>query len=83
MVVLGLSQDEAIIAADSRVTDPNVGYRDDDCKIDAFEGKIIFVAAGKRRVGTAWDSHESARRAFDNVLSELDQKAGKSVEAVD
>jgi hypothetical protein len=75
IVVVYFSQDEAIIAADSRGGEYG-GQRDDDCKIATFSNKIIIASAGFRSLDLTiankqrhWDSHVVAHQAFTAINS--------------
>lgn len=46
VVVIGMSKDKVIIAADSRGTNGDGSHDDNQCKITALNDKIIFAAAG-------------------------------------
>jgi hypothetical protein len=66
--VIDVRADRVIIASDSRVTVAG-GYRDDDCKISALDGEMVFSGAGYREISSAtppwaWDSHEVALKSF-------------------
>jgi len=70
-VVIDVAKDKVIIAADSRGKRADGSYRDDDCKISAFDNKIIFASAGLRHGDIVskertlvWDSHDVAVKAF-------------------
>jgi hypothetical protein len=66
--VIDVGTDRVILASDSRVTLPN-GYRDDDCKISAYDGELIFSGAGYRNISSSmpsrtWDAHDQALQSF-------------------
>jgi len=77
-VVIDVTQDKVTIAADSRINFPDGRYRDDDCKISAFDNKIVFASSGQRHMQAAfrngqptivWDSHDVAIQAFKAVMA--------------
>jgi hypothetical protein len=60
-VVIDVSQDKVIIAADSRETSARGGYRDDDCKIVAFHNQVVFASAGHRLVHATWTTPDGKK----------------------
>ena len=69
IVVADWTQDEIVIAADSRESTAD-SYSDRKCKIAAFGDKLIFAAAGRRGTrnkitrASLWDSFAIARQQF-------------------
>jgi hypothetical protein len=71
-VVMTISQNRAIIAADSRVTIGPEVTKDDQCKIAAIKDKFVIATAGRTGHGSplpgfSWDSITVAR----NVIADL------------
>jgi len=72
IIVVNASQNELVIAADSRENGTH-SYDDRDCKISTFGDKFVFVASG--RVGLRnhpssafWDSHAIAKKEFSRLI---------------
>jgi hypothetical protein len=68
VIVISIEDGAVILAADSRaMTDE--GHTDDDCKLLAFSGNIIFSSAGKAHMEIAqpysavWDARVAARKS--------------------
>ena len=85
IVVLNSSQNEVVVAADSRST---VGARhfDDRCKITALGNSLLFAASGYTGEGTfdavsgrplhlRWDTHRIAREEFLRLARERETRA--------
>jgi hypothetical protein len=73
ITVVDVDANRVILASDSRATLAD-GYHDDDCKISAFGGELVFSGAGYRQVSSTlpprmWDSHEVALKSFEIVKS--------------
>ena len=64
VIVVGLSKDKIVIAADSRVDKGKCMHDDNGCKIMALNDKILFVGVGRVRNGTLWNAYDEARTAF-------------------
>jgi len=69
LIVLNASQDEIVVAADSRSYSA-VAQFDDRCKITALGNQLIFAASGDTGYGPTngrplyWDSHTIAKKIF-------------------
>jgi hypothetical protein len=81
LVILNSSQEEIVVAADSRMHMASA-HRDfdDRCKITAFGDELIVAAAGTTysfaqggRV-VLWDAHTIARKIFDGLSKERTQE---------
>lgn len=74
--MISFSQDEAVIAADSRaMTYP--GHRDDDCKIMTYNNKLVIASSGLRKVEldyggrkAHWDSQEVVHKSIVTINEE-------------
>lgn len=76
-IIVNLTKDELVVAADSRTVYVETGVPDDsNCKIAAFRRQLVFVSAGGSHIiGTTtglgdiegWDNVELARDAVRNV----------------
>ncbi len=76
IVVIGVSEEKVIVAADSRAKPEDGGYVDSYCKITALSDKLIFSVTGFARVHSdaipedlRFDSIEVARKAFAQFTS--------------
>jgi hypothetical protein len=68
VVVIGQSQSEIVIAADSRVTNKEIGsHRDNYCKIPLLDHYSAFAAAGNVSFYSFWNAYGQARAAFDQA----------------
>ena len=72
IVYYDVMQDEVVIAADSRGTDPDGKHLDTQCKISAYNNKGVFAGFGSDHVDitirnqkpVTWDAHKVAKRSF-------------------
>jgi hypothetical protein len=75
-IALSSSQNEIVVAADSRAYSGRV-ESDDSCKIRAFGGKLIFAVAGDAadehttRAELSWDSRTIARDLFFQLSKKI------------
>lgn len=71
-IVIGISGDKIVIAADSRVANEDGTHSDTACKIAALSDRFLFVVSGRARDVTAgkvgWDAKEQAKTALFEVL---------------
>jgi hypothetical protein len=72
VVIVGMSKEKIIIAADSRLTHSEGNYDDDGCKIATFGNKLVFAETGlvtdKSEIlpkKLQFDAIESARDSFN------------------
>ena len=84
IVVFGLSKNEIVIAADSRVMSDDGKYNDHQCEIIALGDKFVFFANGRAMLGSAIDirtnkpvtrelnSFDAAKIAFRSVPASSD-----------
>jgi hypothetical protein len=80
LIVIGYSQNQVVIAADSRQAEPDGLYSDDGCKIAALSDNLLFVSAGSAKRtpdGTImqWDATREARTSYKDS-SRLDMMSG-------
>jgi hypothetical protein len=68
VVIVGLSKNKIVMAADSRVGEEIGKYHDDGCKIVALSNKFLFTMSGRNRDRTngkvGWDADQQAKEAF-------------------
>jgi hypothetical protein len=87
VVVVYLTQEKVIMAADSRtVFDDNRPPNDSKCKIVALDGKVIFGSSGlmdfttiSPRLSLQWSNTEEARKAYASTVG---SPTGKRIAAV-
>jgi hypothetical protein len=92
ILVTAVSRDEAVFAADSRITlrsaSGAVSHSDRECKVGVLAPLLIYAAAGKRTVPAlsandiSWDSHATAERAVQIVLNGNAPAENRTVAAV-
>ena len=92
ILVTAVSTNEVVLAADSRVTlrakDGSISHTDRECKAGVLAPLLMYAAAGKRTVpaliatDVAWDSHGTAERAVQFVLSGTGAPETRTVAAV-
>ena len=74
-IAVNSSQDEIVIAGDSRSTD-HFSKFDDRCKVTALGNRLVFAASGFTAASSAgggpaaWDAHSIARNLFTKLSSE-------------
>jgi hypothetical protein len=79
-IALNSSQDEIVIAGDSRSTDRSSKF-DDRCKITALGHHLVFAASGFTAASSshggpsAWDAHTIVRNIFLKLSRESDSSA--------
>lgn len=59
-----LSQNQLVIAADSRTTSTGGDHIDTECKIHAFGNRFVFAMAGVVKSLNQWDAQDVAREAW-------------------
>jgi len=88
IVLVGISKDRVLIAADSRGTSGKGVFRDDVCKIAVLGNRLIFAAFGliadssnKLPEFDSFDAFEEAKTTFDSagqLPAEVLQKKGET-----
>jgi hypothetical protein len=81
VIYYDFTQDEVVVAADSRGTNmKNGSYFDTQCKISTFNNQSVFAAAGTGHVDIrrnngdilVWDAQDLARRSFAKARATTD-----------